>query len=167
MLEADLNKDGSLSLDEFIGCVSQAKAREDAREAAEPQEESQRSAAVEQFQLPPYAQKQLFDDYQGTLACTYAWVMGAHVWVAKYTPCMGKVWVHAWDVGTLLTTLCSPCMYPYPYHTFALLPRYAARDTLQLMHVAIPYLYQRWHRWYVRSIRSHYLACLSVSLAHQ
>ena len=109
MVEADLNKDGSLSLDEFIGCVSQAKAREDAREAAEPHEESQRSAAVEQFQLPPYAQKQLFDDYQ----------------------------------GTLLTVT------------------HAARDTLQLMHVPIPY-----QRWYVGTlVRSHCRACLS--LAHQ
>ena len=48
MTEADKNKDGSLSLDEFIGCIGEAKSREDAREAAEPTEEDERSAAVEQ-----------------------------------------------------------------------------------------------------------------------
>ena len=32
MSEADLNGDGNLSLDEFIGCVSEAKAREDAED---------------------------------------------------------------------------------------------------------------------------------------
>ena len=44
--------------------MSEAKAREDAREAAEPQEEDETSSAVIQFQLPPYGQKELFGDYQ-------------------------------------------------------------------------------------------------------
>ena len=44
--------------------MSEAKARESARAAAEPQEEDEKSVAVEQFQLPPYLPKDLFGDYQ-------------------------------------------------------------------------------------------------------
>ena len=63
--EADTNGDKSLSLDEFITAVTEAKDREETRAESQPTEEPVTSSAVHQFQRPPYELiKGLFADYQ-------------------------------------------------------------------------------------------------------